>query len=80
MRTSDENQSLGDDGNLQVDDHVELGVIRALLAWELQGDAEGVLEEVGLHDDDNKGDARNDGVSSGCRKETEEFTYVERVR
>lgn len=59
MGTGDEDQGLRDDGNLEVDNHMELTIIN--IDWGsrsvLEGNTKFVLEEVGLKDDDNKSDA-----------------------
>lgn len=57
MRTGDENQSLRDDGDLEVDDHVKLTII-GLHRGRLQMDMEFTLEEGGLHDNDNQCNAK----------------------
>ena len=58
VRTGDEDEGLRDDSDLQVDDHVELVVVvidrRATGALEV--DAELVLEEGSLDDDDDEDD------------------------
>lgn len=57
MRTSNENERLRDNGNLKVDDGVQLPVIVVDLArGGIQMDVELPLEEVRLKDDDNKND------------------------
>ena len=55
MRTGDEDQSLGDDGNLEVDNHVDLRGVGTKLGLAVDSNAELVLEEVGLHNDNDKG-------------------------
>lgn len=57
VRTGDEDQSLRDDGNLEVDNHVELRVV-GLDGEFLERDTEPVLEESSLHDNDHQGDSR----------------------
>jgi len=56
--TGDEDQSLGDDGDLEVDDRVDLGVIGILRFAEprSKAGAELVLEEVGVHDGQHETD------------------------
>ena len=77
MRTGDEDESLGDDGDLEVGDHVELRIIR-LDGAGLEADAELVLEERGLLDDDDKSDTGGKvRMRTVTRRET---TYVEAVR
>ena len=56
MRTRDEDERLRDDGNLEVDDRVQLGVVRVDGEGRREADTELVLEEGRLLDDDNKGD------------------------
>lgn len=57
MRASDENERLRDDGNLEVDDGVQLLVIVVDLAgWGIQMNVELSLEKVRLKDHDNKND------------------------
>lgn len=81
MRTGDENERLGDDGNLEVDNHVELGIVvfDGQAGCGVQVDAEGVLEEVGVDDDRNKGNTvRN--PSAQVNKIVRRETYVEAVK
>jgi len=59
MRTSDEDQSLRDDGDLEVHNHVQLGVVGCDGEITIQCDAESILEECSLHDNDNQRDARD---------------------
>ena len=59
MRTGDENEGLGDDSDLQVDNHVELRVVRFGGSC-LESDTKFVLEEVGFHDDDDQSNAKGD--------------------
>ena len=56
VRTGDEDERLRDDGDLEVDDRVQLPVVRVDGEGRGERDAELVLEERGLLDDDNKGD------------------------
>ena len=61
MRPGDKDEGLGDDSNLEVDDHVDLGVvgrlviIHSLLVMSINTKL--VLEEAGLEDDDKEGNA-----------------------
>jgi len=66
VRTGDEDQGLGDDSDLEIDDHVELLVVGVDLgAWGvLEGDVELVLEEIGLEDHDHEGDSGHGEVQS----------------
>lgn len=57
VRTSDEDEGLRDDGDLEVDDHMELRVVGDDRARG-EGKAELVLEEGRLDDDVDEGDAR----------------------
>lgn len=52
MRSGDEDQSLRDNGNLQIDDHVQSSVVDVLVRL----DPEPVLEEAGVVDDDEEDD------------------------
>jgi len=55
MRTCDEDEGLGDDCNLEVDDHVEHAIVGEWDTWSvLEVDAEFILEESGLQDDNDK--------------------------
>ena len=57
MGTSDEDEGLGDDRNLQVDNHMEATIISGFNTRRaLELDAERILEELGLQDDDHKDD------------------------
>lgn len=60
VRTGDEDECLGDDGDLEVDDHMDLGVVGLLGGAEggSERDVELVLEEVGPEDDNNEDDAK----------------------
>jgi hypothetical protein len=51
--SGDEDEGLRDDSDLEVDDHVDLRVVGTLVS----GDAELVLEEGGIVDDDEEDDA-----------------------
>jgi len=56
VRTSDEDQRLRDDSDLEVDDHVQHRVVRGGHLG-VESHAKLVLEEGGFHDDDDEGDA-----------------------
>ena len=56
VRTRDEDERLRDDGNLEVDDRVQLRVVRVDGEGRREADTELVLEEGRLLDDDDKGD------------------------
>lgn len=59
VRTSNEDEGLGDDGNLEVDDHVDLVVVDVGAVSNLavaETNAELVVEEGGLADDDDESD------------------------
>jgi hypothetical protein len=60
VRSSDEDKSLRDDGNLEVDDHVSSGVSNILDGL----DTESVLEEVCVVHDDVKNDGREGEVET----------------
>lgn len=84
VRTSDEDKSLGDDSNLEVDDHVDLVVVGILAASILavgEGNAELVLEEGSLDDDDHE-DNTNERkwVRIEQIKDRGTGTYVDKVR
>ena len=81
MRTGDEDEHLRDDGDLEVDDHVQLRVVRlgtrdALRARD--GDAELVVEEVRL--DDNRAERNPTRMSAQIITTLRWNTYVEAVR
>lgn len=64
VRTGDEDQGLRDDGDLEVDDHVQLRVVVVDRAGRvLEADTELVLEERSLDDDNNKDDPRKQNIS-----------------
>ena len=54
MRTRDEDEGLRDDGDLEVDDHVELAVVVVDRVAALEGNTELVLEERSLDDDNDE--------------------------
>lgn len=58
VRTGDEDQSLRDDSDLQVDNHVQLSVVGIWASsWSIvESNTELVLEERCLHDDDDEDD------------------------
>ena len=58
VRTRDEDEGLRDDGDLEVDDHVELAVVVVDGVAALEGNTELVLEERGLDDGANEGDTK----------------------
>lgn len=81
MRTGNEDQSLGDDGNLKVDNHVQLVVIviNSLTGGSVQADAELVLEERRVDDDSNKSDTvRN--LLADVNELLQYSTYVDAVK
>ena len=61
MRTGDEDQSLRDDGDLEVDDHVELAVVvvNGATGVARERDTELVLEERSLDDDNDENDNKS---------------------
>lgn len=63
VRTGDEDQSLGDDGDLEVDNHVQLliVVVDGLTRCVSESNTELVLEESGVEDDSNEGNTRGFG-------------------
>ena len=58
VRTRDEDEGLRDDGDLEVDDHVELAVVVVDGVAALEGNTELVLEERGLDDGANEGNTK----------------------
>ena len=83
VRASDEDERLGDHGNLEVDNHVQLAivVVPASLSVRrvLERDTELVLEEVGLEDDDNEDDGGQGKVKTVCDSEGEDLSQVPSV-
>jgi len=82
VRTGDEDESLGDDGDLEVDNHVELtivGIDRGS-GKVLEGDTELVLEEVGLKDHNDKDNGRNGQVQSVGNSKGKDLSQVPTVR
>ena len=59
MRTGDENQSLRNNGDLKVYNHVQLGVVRVNGEIGIQADTESSLKKGGTDDDNNQRDARD---------------------
>ncbi len=57
MRTGDEDEGLGKNGNLEVHDHVQTRVVGVTVQ---RGDAKGVLEKGGLVDDGVERQSRGD--------------------
>jgi hypothetical protein len=82
VRTGDEDERLRDNGNLEVDDHVNARVVH-ILSFARRSrvlDAELVLEEGRLHDNENEGNSiAQNSVSIGQVKQ-ERTTYVDMVR
>ena len=58
MRTSDEDESLRDDSDLEVDNHVQLTIVVGDGEVGLESNAECVLEERGLDDGANEGNTK----------------------
>ena len=79
MRTGDEDERLRDDGNLEVDDRVQLLVVRVDGEGRGERDAKLVLEEGRLLDDDNKGDPER-GISKNVNESNIKNTNVDMVR
>lgn len=77
---SDEDERLRDDGNLEVDDHVEHTIAGGWDVWQvLEADAELLLEEVGLQDDDdehNGGQGKVQAVSDGESEDLREIPAI----
>ena len=67
VRTRDEDEGLRDDGNLEVDDRVELGVVvvlRGRVSAAGEGDAELVVEPGRADDDRNEGNTVKEWLAS----------------
>lgn len=75
MRPSDEDQSLRDNGDLQVDDHVQSSVVDTLVSV----DSELSLEEVGVVDDNEEDDGGQGQVETVTNTVHEDFGQVPRV-
>ena len=74
MRASDEDQRLRDDGDLEVDDHVQHRVVRGGHIV-VESHAKLVLEEGGFHDDDDERDAISSWFSiTEIKKEKKKHT------
>ena len=58
MRTGDKDQSLRDNGDLKVYNHVQLRVVGVDGEIGVQADTKLSLEEIGTHDNNNQGDAK----------------------
>ena len=69
MRTRDEDESLRDDGNLEVDDRVKLGVVvvDSLVSTAGEGDAELVVEPSRADGNRHEGNPEHSYVSA-CNK------------
>ena len=75
VRSSNEDKSLRDDGDLEVDDHVSLGVGDVLDGL----DSESVLKELGIvHDDveDDGGEGEVESVGDGVAEDLGEVPVV----
>lgn len=80
MGTGDEDQSLGDDSDLEVNNHVQLGVV-GLDGEGGHRNTELVLEEVRLQDGTHEGNAiQKKEVSTWMTTTKKNRTYVEAVR
>ena len=79
VRTGDEDERLRDDGDLEVDDRVQLPVVRVDGEGSRKRNAELVLEEGRLLDDDDKRDPES-AVSNKTRSDVKRTTYVDIVR
>lgn len=80
MGASDEDESLRDNGNLEVDDSMQLLVIVVdLVRGRIQVDMELPLEEVRFEDHNNKNDPAQ-AIRTQPRMKIVRGTYVESVR
>ena len=79
MRTGDEDERLRDDGDLEVDDRVQLPVVGVDGEGRGERDAKLVLEERGLLYDNNKGDPER-ALATWMDIRQKKKTYVDIVR
>ena len=80
MRTSDEDEGLGDDRNLEVGDHVEHVIIGGFdTRLVLEGDAKFIREEVGLRDGNHKGGRGQREVQALSHSASEDLSEVPTV-
>ena len=83
MRARDEDEGLRDDGDLKVDDGVELGVVVAGRRGREaagEGDTELVVEPSRLDDDRDERNAKNDEVRARNKNGKRKQTHVDTVR
>jgi len=73
--TSDEDKSLRDLSDLEVDDHVEFGVV---VVGDV-GDTESVAEELGVDDDTEEGDGSSGEVETVSESVGENLSEIPRV-
>lgn len=73
--TGDEDQSLGDDSDLEVDDHVETVIVNVLVC----GDAKLALEEVGVVDNNEEDDSGQHEVETVTDTVGENLCQVPRI-
>jgi hypothetical protein len=78
MGTSDEDERLGDDGHLEVDDHVDIGVVDVLGSTisSIETNAKLVFEEVGLHNNDQQGNRGHGKIQAIGHSVREDFRQV----
>ena len=81
VRVSDKDEGLGDDRNLEVNDHVEHAIVGR---WDarhaLERDAKFILEECGLQDHNDKDDGGQGEVQAVSDGESEDLSKVPTVR
>ena len=81
VRTGDEDESLGNDRDLKVDDHVEHAIVGR---WDtrrvLELDTKLALEEIGLQDDDDKDNGGEGEVQAVGDGESEDFSEIPTIR
>ena len=83
VRARDEDEGLRDDGDLKVDDGVELGVVVAGRRGREaagEGDTELVVEPSRLDDDRDERNAKNDEVRARNKNGKRKQTHVDTVR
>ena len=81
VRTGDENESLGNDRNLKVDNHVEHAIVGKWDTWPvLELDTKLALEEIGLQDDNDEDDGGEGEVQAVGDGESEDFSEIPTIR
>ena len=81
VRAGDEDEGLRNDRDLEVDNHVERTIVGD---WDtrpvLEVDAEFVLEEIGLQDDNDKDDGGHGEVQAVSDGESEDLSEIPTIR